>query len=61
LFVHLGPKETLVVLIYVYDLIIIWNNVETISHLMSTLQHQFSIKDLINLKYFFEIEITVSH
>jgi len=36
LFVHIGPKETLVVLIYVDDLIISGNNSEAISHLKAT-------------------------
>ena len=61
LFVHLGPKETLVVLIYVDDLIISGNNSEAISRLKATLQHHFPITDLGRLKYFLGIEMAASH
>jgi hypothetical protein len=61
LFVHLGPKETFVVIIYVEDLILIGNNVRAIFHLKTNLQYCFPIKDLGHLKYFLEIKMTVSH
>jgi hypothetical protein len=60
LFVHLGPKETLVVLIYIDDLIISGNNSKAISRLKATLQHCFPIKDLGRLKYFLGIEMVAS-
>jgi len=60
-FVHLGPKEKLVVPIYVDDLIIKGNNGEVISHLKTTLQHHFPITDLGSLKYFYRIKMVVSH
>jgi hypothetical protein len=50
-----------VVLIYVDDLIITRNNIDSISYLKSTLQHRFSIKNPDHLKYFFGIEMMVSH
>jgi len=60
LFVHLEPKETLVVLIYIDDLIILENYSEAISHLKATLLHCFPIKDLDRLKYFLGIEMVAS-
>lgn len=60
LFVRLGIVDKLVVLIYVDDLIITENNIDSIAQLKKNLQHQFPIKDLSPLKYFLGIEIATS-
>ena len=61
LYVYLGPKVKLMVLIYVDDIIIMGNDSKAISHLKATLQQCFPIKDLSSLKYFLGIEMVVSH
>lgn len=60
LFVRHVSNETLVVLFYVNDLIIVGNNNHVISQLKSTLQSLFPIKDLDHLNYFLGIKMAVS-
>ncbi|KAG5219223.1 ion channel CASTOR [Salix suchowensis] len=52
--------DKLMVLIYVDDLIISRNNIDSIAKLKKTLQQLFSIKDLGPLKYFLGIEMASS-
>ena len=60
LFVQSGSNETVVVLVYVDDLIIAGNSDHTISQLKGTLQSRFPIKDLSHLNYFLGIEMAAS-
>lgn len=60
LFVLGVSNETLVVLVYVNDLIFAENSNHVISQLKSTLQSHFLIKDLGHLNYFLGIEMAVS-
>jgi hypothetical protein len=60
LFVRHVSDETLVVLVYVDDLIIAGNSNHAISQLKSTLQSRFPIKDLGHLNYFLGIEMAGS-
>ncbi|XP_068336409.1 uncharacterized protein [Pyrus communis] len=61
LFVRTGVVGTLVVLIYVDDLIITGDNTDEISTLKQSLRQRFAIKDLGILKYFLGIEVATSH
>lgn len=60
LFVRNVSNETVVVLVYVDDLIIAGNSNHAISQLKDTLQSRFPIKDLGHLNYFLGIEMAVS-
>ncbi|KAB2632525.1 hypothetical protein D8674_028772 [Pyrus ussuriensis x Pyrus communis] len=61
LFVRSGTAGTLVVLVYVDDLIITGDNPEEIKELKHSLQQRFAIKDLGVLRYFLGIEMATSH
>ncbi|KAM2243723.1 hypothetical protein ACFX1S_010508 [Malus domestica] len=61
LFVRTRAVGTLVVLIYVDDLIITGDNTDEISTLKQSLRQRFAIKDLGILKYFLGIEVATSH
>jgi hypothetical protein len=61
LFVCIKPDESLVVLIYIDDLIVTDNNHAAITNLKSILHQRFAIKDLGFLKYFLGIEMATSH
>jgi len=61
LFVCIKPDESLVVLIYIDDLIVTGNNHAAITNLKSILHQRFAIKDLGFLKYFLGIEMATSH
>ncbi|KAM1069409.1 hypothetical protein ACFX13_001358 [Malus domestica] len=61
LFVRSGTAGTLVVLVYVDDLIITGDNPEEIKELKHFLQQRFAIKDLGVLRYFLGIEMATSH
>ncbi|XP_068340318.1 uncharacterized mitochondrial protein AtMg00810-like [Pyrus communis] len=61
LFVRSGTADTLVVLVYVDDLIITGDNPEEIKELKHSLQQRFAIKDLGVLRYFLGIEMATSH
>lgn len=56
----MGKVEKLAVLIYVDDLIITGNNIDSINQLKKDLQHRFPVKDLGPLKYFLSIELATS-
>ena len=60
LYVRFKNDDKLMVLIYVDDLIISGNNIESIAQLKKTLQQLFPIKDLGPLKYFLGIEMASS-
>ncbi|KAM0978921.1 hypothetical protein TB1_014070 [Malus domestica] len=60
LFVRICPSGTLVVLIYVDDLIVTGDNASEIVLLKNTFKQKFSIKDLRTLKYFSGIEMATS-
>ncbi|XP_070677808.1 uncharacterized mitochondrial protein AtMg00810-like [Malus domestica] len=60
LFVRICPSGTLVVLIYVDDLIVTGDNASEIVLLKNTLKQKFAIKDLGTLKYFLGIEMATS-
>ncbi|KAM1862019.1 hypothetical protein ACFX14_002530 [Malus domestica] len=60
LFVRIGSNGTLVVLIYVDDLIVIDDIVSEIVLLKNTLKQNFAIRDLGTLKYFIGIEMATS-
>nr|XP_017182320.1 uncharacterized protein LOC108171129 [Malus domestica] len=60
LFVRICPSETLVVLIYVDDLIVTGDKASEIVLLKNTLKKKFAIKDLGTLKYFLGIEMATS-
>ncbi|KAM2944179.1 hypothetical protein COP2_027257 [Malus domestica] len=61
LFVRSGTAGTLVILVYVDDLIITGDNAEEIKELKHSLQQRFAIKDLGVLRYFLGIEMATSH
>ncbi|KAM1308167.1 hypothetical protein ACFX2H_010323 [Malus domestica] len=61
LFIRTRAVGTLVVLIYVDDLIITGDNTDEISTLKQSLRQRFAIKDLGILKYFLGIEVATSH
>ncbi len=46
-----------IIVIYVDDLIITWNNDADISDLKKLLKQKFEMKDLGELRYFFDIEV----
>lgn len=48
---------TILILIYVDDVIVTGNNSEAVQAIISTLSTKFSLKDLGSLKYFLGIEI----
>jgi hypothetical protein len=60
LFIKIVSDHTLVVLIYVDDLIITGSTEASIAQLKRSLQQQFLIKDLGSLKYFLGIEMAAS-
>ena len=61
LFVQKTPTAFTVLLIYVDDIVIARNNIQTIHHIKSYLNDQFHIKDLGHLKYFLGLEVARSH
>ena len=60
LFVRRSSAGTLVMLIYVDDLIVTGDNLEEINNLKAALKEKFAIKDLGILKYFLGIEVASS-
>lgn len=60
LFIRKSSSSTLVVLIYVDDLIVTGSNVEEIEAFKSSLRNKFAMKDLGRLKYFLGIEVATS-
>ena len=60
LYVKLKPNDSLMVLIYVDDLIITGHDSGSIKQLKESLQQKFPIKDLGQLKYFLGIEMATS-
>ena len=44
-------------LVYVDDILIASNDVQTVEDLKSSLNHDFKLKDLGNLKYFLGVEV----
>jgi Reverse transcriptase (RNA-dependent DNA polymerase) len=59
LFSKRSANFIIIVLIYVYDIIIVRNNLEEIKRVKIQLKEKFDIKDLGLLKYFIGIEITL--
>lgn len=60
LYVRFGKIEKLAVLIYVDDLIITGDNIDSINQFKKQLQHRFPVKDMGPLKYFLGIEMATS-
>ncbi|XP_023732208.1 uncharacterized mitochondrial protein AtMg00810-like [Lactuca sativa] len=58
LFIYENAKITIVALIYVDDVIITGNCLDTIQEIKAQLDKEFSVKDLGPLKYFIGIEVT---
>ena len=57
---HTVEGRTVIIIVYVDDIILIGDHLEEISKLKSFLAHEFEIKDGGNLKYFFGMEIARS-
>ena len=57
LFLHRTDKGTILLLLYVDDMIIIDNNLSGIQELKDFLYQQFEMKDLVHLSYFWGLEI----
>jgi Reverse transcriptase (RNA-dependent DNA polymerase) len=60
MFIKNFQKITIIVLVYVDDIIIIENNNEEIKKVKKYLKREFDIKDLGQLSYFLGIEIATS-
>ena len=58
MFIHFGESSTLIVLIYVDDIIITSNSSTQISSLIAKLNSVFALRDLGKLSYFLRIEVT---
>jgi len=61
LFVQKTRTAFIIILIYVDDIVIAGNNLQTIHHIKSYLNDQFHIKELGHLKYFLGLEVARSH
>ena len=57
LFIRRTEKCTILLLLYMYDMIIIGNNLSGIQELKDFLYQQFEMKDLVHLSYFLSFEI----
>ena len=57
LFLHFHNNDITVVLVYVDDIILAGNNLDTIAHITKLLDQVFSIKDLGTLKFFLGLEV----
>ena len=57
LFLHFHNNDITVVLVYVDDIILAGNNLDTIVHITKLLDQAFSIKDLGTLKFFLGLEV----
>jgi Reverse transcriptase (RNA-dependent DNA polymerase) len=60
MFVQHSSDTIVIVLVYVDDIIITWNNEKKIKNVKDYLKNKFDIKDLKKLKYFLGIEIAYS-
>jgi ribosomal protein S3 len=60
MFVKHSQNFTIIILVYVNDIIIIGNNNEEIENVKKYLKREFDIKDLGQLSYFFGVEIATS-
>ena len=60
LFLRCTDKDTILLLLYVNDMIIIGDDFSGIQELKDFLSRQFEIKDLGHLNYFLGVEITHS-
>ena len=58
---HTVKGRTAIIIVYVGDIILTKDHEEEIGKLKSVFAHEFEIKDLGNLKYFFGMEITRSN
>ena len=58
MFIHFGNSSTLIVLIYVDDIIIIGSSSTQISSLIAKLNSVFALRDLGKLSYFLGLEVT---
>jgi Reverse transcriptase (RNA-dependent DNA polymerase) len=58
LFIYNVAGRYMVILIYVDDIVLTGSHSHLLSHLVSTLQHSFALKDLGLLTYFLGIEVT---
>ena len=60
LFLRCSDKDTIILLLYVDDMIIIDDDLSSIQELKDFLSQQFEMKDLGHLSYFLGLEITHS-
>lgn len=60
LFTYIHDKTSILVLVYVDDIIITGNNDDAIAEIKQFFAQSFSIKDLDNLRYFLGIEVSQS-
>lgn len=54
---RMNEKYFIALLVHIYDIIIISNNIESIDYMRSVMDEKFKIKDFRSLNYFINIEI----
>lgn len=57
MFIQISGKDFTTLLVYIYDLIITSNNMNTIDKIRFVMNQKFKIKDLKKLRYFLSSEV----